>query len=304
MTQPTLIDIQFQERAGVISLFVFDTGDGLALVDCGPTTTLGHLEEGLGTLGAGLGDVRHLLLTHIHLDHAGAVGPLLERSPRAKVYVHAKGAPHLVSPERLIASATQIYGDMMDTLWGEMRPVDADRLQVVGGDETLRIGKTEVRALYTPGHAVHHLSYHIGDELYVGDVGGIRLQEEQSPRAPTPPPDISLELWQGSVDKLRALDARTLHHPHFGSYANTPAHWERLLESLHEDAEWVRRALEAGKTTEQMLPEFMEQREAELETEVPGIWPRYEYANPAWMGVQGLVRYWQKKAKAQERKEG
>ncbi|WP_326493011.1 MBL fold metallo-hydrolase [Deinococcus sp. SL84] len=182
--EPQTIDLNFQDTPGVIALYAWDTGDGLALVDTGPSTTLGALEAGLDRLGAGWDDVRHLLLTHIHFDHAGAAGQLLELSPRARLYVHERGARHLVDPQRLYASAAQIYGDRMEALWGEMRPLDAGRLTALAGGETLRLGRAEVRALYTPGHAVHHLAYAVGDELYTGDVGGVRLD----PRQPVRPP--------------------------------------------------------------------------------------------------------------------
>ncbi|MFC6616625.1 MBL fold metallo-hydrolase [Deinococcus radiophilus] len=182
--EPQLIDLHFQGTPGVVAVYVWDTGDGLALVDTGPGSTLEALKAGLDLLGAGWGDVRHILLTHIHFDHAGAAGQILDYSPRARVYVHERGARHLVSPERLYASAAQIYGDQMEALWGEMRPMDADRVTALAGGETLRLGGAEVRALYTPGHAVHHLAYVVGDELYTGDVGASAWCHSSRPARP------------------------------------------------------------------------------------------------------------------------
>lgn len=290
------VDLLFQETPGVIAAYVFDTGDGLAVVDTGPTSTLAHLEAGLKAMGAALPDVRHLLLTHIHFDHAGAAGTLLERLPKARAYVHLKGAPHLSRPERLLASATQIYGDQMERLWGEMRPIDPDRLTVLAGGEGFKLGQSEIHALYTPGHAVHHLAYHIDDELFVGDVGGIRLTNQQTPRAPAPPPDINLEAWRESIKILRDLDARRLHVTHFGSYPQTPDHWDGLLRTMELDAERVRGLLQDGKDYEQIVAQFTEQLLADLAQEDERLPALCEFASPPWMSVQGLMRYWQRQA--------
>lgn len=295
MNKVHTVDLLFQDTPGVIASSIFDTGDGLAVVDTGPTSTLPHLEEGLGKLGASLSDVRHLLLTHIHFDHAGASGHILERVPKAQAYVHERGAPHIINPEKLVASATQIYGDQMDRLWGELRPIDPDRLNILVGGEGFRVGQTEIHALYTPGHAVHHLAYQAGDELFLGDVGGIRLMEAQTTRAPTPPPDINLEVWRESIAKLRQLDSRTLHVAHFGAYANTPEHWEGLLSTMSLDAERVREPLAAGKDFEWISAQFTEQLLAELAEQNPDLPALYEFACPPWMSVQGLMRYWKRK---------
>ncbi|WP_135227508.1 MBL fold metallo-hydrolase [Deinococcus fonticola] len=296
MSEVHTIDLMFQETPGVIAAFVFDTGDGLAVVDTGPTSTLGVLEEGLGKLGAGLGDVRHLLLTHIHFDHAGAAGSILEKSRKARVYVHEKGAPHLVNPEKLLASATQIYGDQMDTLWGEMKPMDADRVTALTGGEGLKLGHADIHALYTPGHAVHHLAYHSGDDLFTGDVGGIRLLERQTPRAPTPPPDINLALWRESIERLRQLDARTLHLAHFGRYPQSQAHWDGLLQTMQLDAERVREPMQQGRDFAYIKEQFTETLLAELADEDAALPELYEFACPPWMSVQGLMRYWTRQA--------
>ncbi|GMA14980.1 MBL fold metallo-hydrolase [Deinococcus metallilatus] len=296
MTGPQRIDLNFQDVPGVIAAHVLDTGDGLAIVDVGPGSTLPALEAGLSDLGASLSDVRHVLLTHIHLDHAGATGTILDRVPKARAYVHERGAAHLSRPERLLASAGQIYGDQMERLWGEMRPIDPDRLKVLEGGESLKIGQAEVRPLYTPGHAVHHLAYHVGDDLFVGDVGGVRLDPRQTPRAPTPPPDINLPAWRESIAALRDVDARTLYLAHFGSHSQEAAHWDRLLEMLEQDADRVRAGLDTGEPLEGLTERFTAELLDELREEAPELPERYEFACPPWMSVQGLVRYWQRAA--------
>ena len=298
--EPQTIDLNFQDTPGVIALYAWDTGDGLALVDTGPSTTLGALEAGLDRLGAGWDDVRHMLLTHIHFDHAGAAGRLLELSPRARLYVHERGARHLVDPQRLYASAAQIYGDRMEALWGEMRPLDAGRLTALAGGETLRLGRAEVRALYTPGHAVHHLAYAVGDELYTGDVGGVRLDPRQPVRPPTPPPDIDLAAWQASAEGLRGLDVRRLHLAHFGSYAQDGQHWDALLTHLNEEAEWVRERLARGTAPAQLEEPFTEWVLEQVESSVPGLPAAYRFASPPAMNVMGLARYWAKQEKKRE----
>lgn len=296
MSAPEQLDLHFQDVPGVIAAYVLDTGDGLAVVDVGPASTLPALEAGLTALGASLADVRHVLLTHIHLDHAGATGTVLDRSPRARAYVHERGAAHLSRPERLMASAGQIYGDQMDRLWGEMRPIAPERLRVLSGDETLRLGGLEVRPLYTPGHAVHHLAYHVEDDLFVGDVGGIRLDARQTPRAPTPPPDIDLPAWRRSVQTLWGVDARTLCLTHFGAYPQTQAHWDGLLATMEQDAGRVQAGLEAGEGLEAITERFTDELLTELRAEGADLPDRYGFACPPWMSVQGLARSWQRAA--------
>ncbi|PNY83117.1 MBL fold metallo-hydrolase [Deinococcus koreensis] len=292
----SLIDLHFGGRPGVIASYVFDTGDGLAVVDTGPTSTLGALEAGLSGLGARLSDVRHLLLTHIHFDHAGAAGTLLERLPGARVYVHERGAPHMISPERLYASAAQIYGGEMERLWGEMRPIRPEQLTALSGGERLRLGHLDVDVVYTPGHAIHHVAYQAGADLFVGDVAGVRLAPSQTTRAPTPPPDINLEVWRQSVAALRERPAERLHLAHFGSYPNDPAHWDGLLSTMGRDAGRVRAGMDAGQDFATLSATFSQELLAELRAEDAALPGLYELACPPWMSVQGLMRYWQRQA--------
>jgi glyoxylase-like metal-dependent hydrolase (beta-lactamase superfamily II) len=291
---PNLIDLDFQGVPGTIAAYVFSTSDGLALVDTGPASTIPALQAGLEGMGARLTDVRHILLTHIHLDHAGAAGTLIGRLPQARVYVHSRGAAHLKAPERLMASAAQIYGEQMETLWGEMRPVPEAQMTVLEGHETFRLGDTEVTAIYTPGHAVHHLAYHMGRDLFVGDVGGIRLESRQSPRPPTPPPDIDLPAWAVSIGQLRTVQAELLHLTHFGSYPQVHTYWDALERNMAADAEVVRQGLEAGHDLPAVTDEFTEALRLALAAEGPELPDRFALACPPWMSVQGLARYWKR----------
>ncbi|WP_420594631.1 MBL fold metallo-hydrolase [Deinococcus sp.] len=293
-----LIDLHFLGTPGTIASYVFDTVDGLALVDTGPSTTLPALETGLAALGASLDDVRHVLLTHIHFDHAGAAGSILARVPGARAYVHERGARHLANPERLLASATQIYGDQMERLWGGMTPIDPARLTVLRGGEVLPFGGVPdgVAVHDTPGHAVHHIAYHAGDDLYVGDVGGVRLDLRQSARPPTPPPDIDLDAWASSIALLRTLDARHLHLAHFGSYPQDAAHWDALERNTRTDAARVAERLAAGQPLDEITRAFTAELQTELDAEGAGLSERFALSCPPWMSVQGLARYFQRQA--------
>lgn len=279
----------------MIASSVFDTGDGLAVVDTGPGSTLGALEAGLAGLGAALADVRHVLLTHIHFDHAGAAGTVLDRVPQARAYVHERGAAHLSRPERLLASATQIYGEHMDTLWGTMQPIDPARLTVLSGGETLTLGDLPVRVFYTPGHAVHHVSYHAGDHLSWGRGRHPAGRCPDTPRAHTAAGHQS-----GGVARqpLRAGDAgRPDAAPRaLRAYPNTPAHWAGLRATMTADAERVRAGLSAGLDPQAITTAFTEDLMHELKMEDPTLPARYDFACPPWMSVQGLLRYWARQA--------
>lgn len=287
------IDLLFQGAPGVIAAYVLPSTDGPVIIDPGPSSTLPVLEAGLRDLGLRLDDARHILLTHIHLDHAGAAGSLAARSG-ATVSVHERGAGHLARPERLLASAAQIYGEHMDTLWGEMQPVPTGQLRALSGGEQLHLGGLSFEAVYTPGHAVHHLAWQCGPELFCGDVAGVRLSPAQSPRAPTPPPDIDLEAWQGSVARLRERGAARLHLTHFGTYADTPAHWDALLANMALDAERVRSGMQSDP--EHLTEHFTAAVERDLVAESPDLVGRFNFACPPWMSAQGLARYWTKRA--------
>jgi glyoxylase-like metal-dependent hydrolase (beta-lactamase superfamily II) len=246
-----LVDVRHLGHERVIGAYVVDG----CLVDPGPASSLPGLL-------AGLGDERpeHLLLTHIHLDHAGAAGSLARRWPDLEVWVHERGAPHLAAPEKLIASATRLYGDDMDRLWGEIVPVPRDRLRVLAGGE--RIGPW--RVAYTPGHASHHVAYlhEPSATIFAGDVAGVRIPPEGHVLAPTPPPDIDLAAWHASLDVLEAWDADRVAVTHFGAYHDVAAQLAECRAALDRMAtkaaevdgaafaEWIRAEIESATTPE------------------------------------------------------
>jgi glyoxylase-like metal-dependent hydrolase (beta-lactamase superfamily II) len=280
-----LIDLQHLGRSRVIASYLL-TGDEPALVDCGPTTCLGALEEGLAGQGLALADLRHLLLTHIHLDHAGAAGALVRRNPGLRVHVSEIGAPHLVDPSRLEASARRLYAEDFDRLWGELVPVPEENVQVVGG-EVLGL-----EAWPTPGHASHHISYLSEDgTCFSGDVTGVLIAPSALIAPVCPPPDVDLEAWDRSLDSISGRQPERLCLPHFGVVEEPAEHIEHTRQRLRAWAERVR----DGASEE----EFVRAAERELEEAADReTAAAYTQAGPLWQSYAGLVRYFAKKGQA------
>ncbi len=224
----------FRATPGVIATAVMEGASGFALVDPGPTTDLAALEADLASGGLSLDNVEAILLTHIHLDHAGAAGTIVRRSPTCQVYVHERGARHMASPEKLIASATQIYGDQMEPLWGEFAAVPEANLRVLKGGERLVIAGHDVDVAYTPGHAQHHVGYfHRASRIaFVGDTAGCRTAGMTTVMPPTPPPDIDVALWHGSIARILEWQPSALFLTHFGPVSSVAAHMAELLDCL------------------------------------------------------------------------
>jgi glyoxylase-like metal-dependent hydrolase (beta-lactamase superfamily II) len=279
------IDLLHQGNERVIASYIVDTDEGPALVDCGPTTCVDALEAALGTRGLALTDVRHLLLTHIHLDHAGAAGVLVRRHPGLRVHVSGIGAPHLVDPQKLESSARRLYGDSFDTLWGELAPVPEANVEVVG-DRVVGLA-----CFPTPGHASHHVSFLAGDgTLFAGDAAGVRILPGEHILPVAPPPDIDLEAWSWTLNELEWRQPQRLALPHFGVVDDPAAHLARMRESLDRWAEWVGEGMEQD--------EFVGAAFAELEAAEGPNADVYELAAPLWQSYAGLRRYWDKRADA------
>ena len=290
------IDLQFRGSSRVIATALLDGPGGLTLIDPGPTSCLPALEAGLRDRGLALRDVRTLLLTHIHLDHAGASGTIVERVPNIRVYVHERGAPHMIDPARLLASATRLYGDQMDAVWGAFQPVPASQVTALSGGERFDLGGTSIRVAYTPGHAKHHVSFL--DErsavAYVGDTAGLRIGSYLL--APTPPPDIDVEAWQESVNVIDAWQPVSLFLTHFGPVTPARAHLAQFRHTLTHQTALVRQLLEAGGPEEQQIRMFVDRLRADARKELPEREARAtELAAPFDQLWQGLARYWQKR---------
>jgi glyoxylase-like metal-dependent hydrolase (beta-lactamase superfamily II) len=292
------LDLNFLGVPRVIATVVAHGPGGVALVDPGPSSTLPALRAQLGRAGIGIADVRAILLTHIHFDHAGATGLLVRENPEMRVYVHEKGAPHMVSPEKLVASATRLWGDEMDRLWGEFRPVPADRLVVLKGGERISAGGRDLDVAYTPGHASHHVSYFSADSgiAFVGDTVGIRLHPGGFIMPPTPPPDIDLELWRDSLRRLADWHPETIFVTHFGPHAPVGAHMTEMIANMEMTAALVKATLARPGTDEEREVWFAEEMRRELRQRMSAAdADAYEVAGRFDLSWRGLARYWRKK---------
>jgi glyoxylase-like metal-dependent hydrolase (beta-lactamase superfamily II) len=292
------IDLQFQGLSRAIATAVLHGPDGVALIDPGPSSTLPALTAALAQRGLKLADVTTLLLTHIHLDHAGASGTLVRAHPRLRVYVHERGAPHMIDPAKLLASAARLYGDDMDRLWGEVLPVPADNIVVLRGSEQVESGGRRLEVAYTPGHASHHVSYFSRDLdiAFVGDTAGVRIKPDGYLLPPTPPPDIDLEVWRESLARIDAWRAGTLFITHFGPLPHAAAHLSEFASRLEADAQLVKRLLETPGTDEQREAWFIEEMRRELRRRMPAAEAAsYEIIGRLDLSWRGLARYWRKK---------
>ena len=222
------------EGPGHIASYLLHDRDALALVESGPASTLPALLAGIRAAGHDPAALTHVLLTHIHLDHAAGAGQLAQLAPRARIVVHARGAPHLADPSRLLASARRLYGDAMEAMYGTMIAIDPARIDVAGDGDEVRVGTRRVRAMDTPGHAAHHLAFHLVDEdaVFTGDVAGIRLDRVRHARPPTPPPEVDTDAWLRSIERIRAVRPRLLMPTHFGAVDDAEWHLDDLAGRL------------------------------------------------------------------------
>ena len=291
------LDLHFQERSHTIASYLLPHADGAALIEAGPGSTFPMLQARLAEHGLTPNDITEVLLTHIHLDHAGAAGRLAQHG--ATIYVHHVGAPHLAHPEKLLASATRIYGDDMDRLWGEMQPVPEEQLVPLDGGDTIELGDRSARAFDTPGHASHHMSYVIGDVCFTGDVGGVRMPGASYVELPLAPPEIDLDAWRDSLRALRtAVNTHGITHlapTHFGLYDDVTAHLDRLEQVVDAADEWSRTTLpplvDDTDALQDAATDWMRTLAAEHGVD-DDTWELYELANPSWMAALGLKRYW------------
>jgi glyoxylase-like metal-dependent hydrolase (beta-lactamase superfamily II) len=293
-----MIDHHFQGLPGVIASYLLADGGGLTLIETGPGSTQEALLAGIRAAGFDPEGITQVLVTHIHLDHAGGAGSLLRHLPQARLFVHPVGAPHLVDPSKLLASATRIYGDQMERLWGEILPVPEERLSVLEDAAELQAGGRTLVALDTPGHAAHHLAFHEprADLLFTGDVAAVRLGHSPHVRPPTPPPELDLELWKRSVARMRALRPRRLLLTHFGPFDDVDWHLDELLARLFFWAGEVDGRLQAGEEAEAAIAALHRLGDEELRADTGSeeLAAAYELATPYHMTVGGIARYFRK----------
>lgn len=284
----TCIDHEFLGTPQVIASYLVQAPEGYILIETGPASSQARLESELLARGVRLEEIAHVLVTHIHLDHAGGAGVWAERG--AKVYVHPKGAPHLVDPSKLLASAARIYRDRMDFLWGQTRPVPQQ--QVVPLEEGVhRIAGLDVHAWDTPGHAAHHFAFGIEGDLFTGDVAGVRLPGCDYVSVPAPPPEFHLESWKSSLLKLIALAPQRLHLTHFGGGFEGLTHLRQLEQRLEECVEFVASQGQLSSEELQTAYQQWDREQAQRFGLDEQAYQAYEKANPVFMSAQGIRRY-------------
>lgn len=288
------IDLNFMGIPGAIACYLIPHTDGVALIECGPGSTLPALQAGLLALGFTLQDVTHVFLTHIHLDHAGAAGWLSRQG--AQIHVHPVGAPHLQNPEKLLASAARIYGDQMEALWGPFLPVPQEKLSILQDEEVVELDGLCLQAFDTPGHADHHLAYLMDDVCFSGDIGGVRMADTHHLRLPMPPPEFQPEVWRNSLKRLQSLNFTRIAPTHFGIFNDAHWHLSALSELLDQTIAWIETIMISDPPVEEInerLSEWSSQRALADGVPIEQI-QAYEHANPSWMSGYGIQRYWRK----------
>jgi glyoxylase-like metal-dependent hydrolase (beta-lactamase superfamily II) len=284
MTSVQPIDLH-HGAPGIIASYLLDTEDGPAVFDCGPTSCIEQLKAGLAQHGLELGDVRHLLLSHIHLDHAGAAGVLVRENPDLQVHLSEVGAPHVIDPAKLEASARRLYGDAFDALWGELAPVPAENVHVVG-DRVVGL-----ECFPTPGHARHHVSFLDSEgTLYAGDAAGVRIGSGSFVLPPCPPPELDLDAWERTLEEIERRTPERLALVHFGAFGDVQEHLADLRETLRRWAERV----EDGMDEET----FVAAARYDVARTDPDLADDYDRAAPYWHHFRGLERYWRKRREA------
>ena len=292
------IDLQFLGTPKAIAAYLMETENGPILFESGPYSCLPKLKEGLAKYGYKTSDIKHVFLTHIHLDHAGAAWHFAEQG--AKIYVHPKGEKHLLDTSKLVESATKIYGAQMEFLWGEFRSIAASQLVLANHNESFTVNGHAIKALHTPGHASHHIAWHTSAGIVCGDVAGIRLDNGPSV-PPCPPPDINLDHWRNSLDILVAEAPSTIYLSHFGAYNDAVLHLKQLKSEIDT---WDLFASELYKSDQELknaitpFENWVEKRLLSL-IDDPILVEKYSISNPPWMTITGLFRFYKKKFEAE-----
>ncbi len=289
-----ILDTRQLGRPGIIAATALESNEGLILFDTGPESTFENIARELRAIGVDPKDVRHVFLSHIHFDHAGAAWRFAELG--ATIYVHPNGAPHLTDPSRLIDSATRIFGDQMEKLWGRIAPVPSDSIRILQDGDVVRIDSLGIRAIETPGHASHHHVYHWEENLFGGDVAGVRIGNGP-PIPPFVPPELQVESWLSSIDKMRALNSTKLYLPHFGLVdGSVVSHFDALEERVRRWSGWFRDQMRQGENERELIPVFAEYEANDLRS--GGARAEqvldYEAADPSYMAVGAALRYWRK----------
>lgn len=293
-TDVVTLDLNFQGKSQAIACYLIRHSSGAVLIESGPGSTQAALQTGLAALRLSVTDITHVLLTHIHLDHAGAAGWLAAQG--AQIYVHPVGAPHLLNPEKLLASAARIYGDRMSTLWGDFLPVAEDKLTIANDRQEIVVGNLRFLPINTPGHAEHHYAYLFEDICFTGDVGGVRIPGYQYLRVPMPPPELHFGKWRESIKALQHEKFRRIAPTHFGIYDDPEWQLGAVQRDLDAMEHWMEGIMQRDPPIEELRQQFTgwmntQGVEQGLSQDVVRA---YELANPPGMSADGLQRYWKK----------
>lgn len=298
------IDLNFLDLEGAIASYLVPHNHGALLIESGPGSTIEKLVSGINSYGFKISDISDVFVTHIHLDHAGAAGWFARQG--ARIHVHPVGAPHLIDPSKLLASAERIYGDQMDYLWGEFLNVPETSLSILEDNHVVEVEGIQVRTLNTPGHARHHYAYICKDVCFSGDIGGVRLDGVNHLVAPMPPPEFHLEEWRDSLNSLQSAYDRGLFHKiaptHFGVFDGAGNHLTLLRQELNDIDIWIDQILPAEPSIDELNQAFIDwtferYRQNNLSDTLMNT---YEAAMPSWMSAQGIHRYWRKYRSPQE----
>lgn len=301
MHKITTLDDNWMGRPKSIGTALLESDGHRAIVDPGPGSTLDTLKKQLRVHGASVSNLDAILLTHIHLDHAGATGALVRENPNLAIYVHRLGAPHLIDPSKLLASAARLWPDNLHQLFGEAVPVPAENLRILEGGETIPLGSRKIEVAYTPGHASHHVSYFEDAEgvVFVGDTTGIKIEGHSYVMPATPPPDIDLKIWDGSFAAILERKPKRLFLTHFGFSDDPAAHIAQFRERLHRWMEMTEKILQSAPSDEAAMESFMTKARAEIGEHLP---PQdvEQYAATAGLNLSflGLARHARKRAQA------
>ena len=289
------LDLHFLNHSELIASYLLKTDEGVALIETGPASCLKQLESELVKYDVKLSDISHVFVTHIHLDHAGAAWYFAQHG--ASVYVHHRGAPHLIDPSKLWASAGRVYGEEnMESLWGSMQPIPKEQIIPLHDGDKIEIFGQTIIAHDTPGHAEHHIVFQLGDLCFMGDVGGTRNPDSKHIRIPTPPPEFNLEKWLATIQKLRKLQPRRLYLTHFGGFGETELFFEQLENNLHAVVDFVRKKWELGDSSDKIAQDYTEwiaeiaMREGTIKEKLQN----YEMMVGSDSSVTGISRYLKK----------
>jgi glyoxylase-like metal-dependent hydrolase (beta-lactamase superfamily II) len=290
-----VLDTNFQGMAGVTAVYLLIGPEGPVLIETGPASTIPAITAALANHGYVVADIQHILLTHIHLDHAGAAGWWAQQG--AQLFVHAVGAPHLIDPSRLLASAGRIYGDRMDQLWGQTVPAPAEQVTAVSDGETIHVAGLSLTALDTPGHAFHHHVYRMGNIGFTGDAAGVFLPRTGLISLPAPPPEFHFELWQDTVRRLESERFEIIYPTHFGPLEEVTGHLRAFRTMMAESVEFIAKLHHAGVGRDAILAAYLawNQERARFHGAAAQEVAKEELANPLQMSVDGILRYLSRK---------